>query len=52
MRAEAEYKKQLAELSMQERQAKAKEPVKASKGNELKFGANLVKFEPPKNQGG
>jgi len=26
--------------------------TQAAKGNNLNFGANLVKFEPPKNQGG
>lgn len=42
----------MAELSNKERKAKGEEPVKASKGNKLNFGANVVKFEPPKNQGG
>ena len=26
--------------------------TEAAKGNKLKFGADLIKFEPPKNQGG
>ena len=42
----------MANLSKMEREAKAKEPVKASVPNKLNFGANMVKFEPPKNQGG
>ena len=52
IRQEQAYKKQLSELSMKERHAKAQEPVKASHGNQLKFGANVVKFEPPKEQRG
>lgn len=50
MRAEAEYKKQLEELSMKDRKVKQDEKNKDSKGNNLKFGANLVKFEPPPEQ--
>ena len=49
---DAAYKKQLDEYSQKDRQAKAADPVRESKGNQLKFGANVVKFEPPKNQGG
>ena len=47
-----EYKRQLAEYSQKDRAAKAKEEVRDSKGNQLKFGANLVKFEPPQQRGG
>ena len=52
MKKDAEYKKELAELSMKERHAKGLEKQPASKGNALKFGANMVKFEPPKEQKG
>jgi len=52
MKSEAEYKKNLQDLSMKERHAKAEEKQKASVGNKLKFGANIVKFEPPKEAKG
>lgn len=52
MRAEAEYKRELAEISMKERHAKAAEKCEDAKANKLKFGANMVKFEPPKEQRG
>lgn len=32
---------------MADRKEKAQEAVKASKANELSFGANIVKFKPP-----
>ena len=49
---EQEYKAHMQDLSNKDRDVKAKEPVKTSVGNKLAFGANVVKFEPPKNQGG
>ena len=53
MRKEAEYKRELADLSMKERHAKGLEKAKDSKGNTLKFGATLKKFEqPPESKGG
>ena len=47
-KADIEFKKQLEEASMRDRKEKALEKQKTSKGNQLNFGANLVKFEPPK----
>jgi len=47
MKEEAEYKKQLEHISQQERKVKQAEKNKTTKGNKLKYGANLVKFEPP-----
>ena len=38
--------------SEQDRAVKAAEKAKTSVANQLNFGANVVKFEPPKNQGG
>ena len=49
---EKKRKEELQRLSMMDRKAKGQEEVKASKANELKFGANLVKFEPPAERGG
>lgn len=37
-------------LQQADRQEKATEEVKASKANQLKFGANLVQFKPPVNR--
>ena len=42
----------MARISNMDRKAKGQEPVKASVGNKLAFGANMVKFEPPKDTGG
>ena len=42
----------MARISNMDRKAKGQEPVKASVGNTLKFGANMVKFEPPKESKG
>ena len=53
MKAEAEYKKELQELSQKERKAKEEwvnETCRDSVGNKLSFGANVVKFEPPPEQ--
>lgn len=52
MKADAEYKKHLEELSQKERKVKQAEKNEDSKGNDLKFGANMVKFEPPAAQRG
>lgn len=52
MKADAEYKKQLEELSQKERKVKQAEKNKDSRGNNLNFGANMVKFEPPAAQRG
>lgn len=52
MKADAEYKKQLDELSQKERKVKQAEKNEDSKGNQIKFGANMVKFEPPAAQRG
>jgi hypothetical protein len=37
---------------MKDRKEKAKEQPKASVPNQLKFGANIIKFEPPKESKG
>ena len=50
MKADAEYKKQLEEHSMKDRKVKQEEKNKDSKGNNLRFGAHMVKFEPPPEQ--
>ena len=42
----------MARISNMDRKAKGQEPVKASVGNKLAFGANMVKFEPPASSGG
>jgi len=52
MKADAEYKKMLEENSMKDRKEKAKEKARDSVPNKLKFGANMVKFEPPKESRG
>lgn len=53
MKADAEYKKQLEENSQKERKFKQEWKNSDAKGNNLNFGANMVKFEPPaKSQGG
>jgi len=52
MKADAEYKKQMEELSHKDRKVKQAEKNKDSKGNDIKFGANMVKFEPPAAQRG
>lgn len=52
MKADAEYKKMLQENSMKDRKEKAKEQNPSSVGRNLNFGANMVKFEPPKEQRG
>ena len=35
-----------------ERKEKQEEKAKTAKANQLKYGANIVKFEPPANKGG
>lgn len=52
MKKDAEYKKHLEELSQKERKVKQQEKATTAKANELKFGANVIKFEPPANKGG
>ena len=52
MKADAAYKKELEEISQKERKVKQAEKNETSKGNEIKFGANMVKFEPPAAQRG
>lgn len=52
MKADQEYKKQLEELSQKERKVKQAEKNQDGKANDIKFGANLVKFEPPAAQRG
>ena len=52
MKKDAEYKKQLEEISMKERKVKQAEKNEDSKGNDIKFGANMIKFEPPAQQRG
>ena len=44
--------KKLQEDSERDRKEKAKEKAKTSVANQLNFGANVKKFEPPANQGG
>ena len=47
-----EYMRRLQEQSEQDRKEKAQQKAQASVANELKFGANIKKFEPPVNRGG
>ena len=51
MAAEKKHKAELERLSQLDRKAKGKEEVKASHANQLKFGANMVKFEAPATGG-
>ena len=44
---DAAFKKQLEEKAQHDRQEKAHQKIEASHANELKFGANIVKFQPP-----
>ena len=44
---DAELKRQYEEKAQHDRQEKKHQKIEASKANELKFGANVVKFEPP-----
>lgn len=50
--ADAEFKKKLVEQQERDRLEKKHQKIEASHANELKFGANLVKFEPPAAQRG
>lgn len=52
MKADAEYKKQLEEISQKERKVKQAEKNQDGRANDIKFGANMVKFEPPAAQRG
>jgi len=49
-KADAEYKAQLEHISQRERKVKQAEKNETSKANKLKYGANIVKFEPPAEQ--
>ena len=51
-KADQEFKQQLKEQQERDRKEKACEKVEASVANELKFGANIKKFEPPAAQRG
>ena len=51
-KADKEHRDEMARISNMDRKAKGQEPVKASVPNKLNFGANMVKFEPPKDTGG
>ena len=51
-KADRELKKKLEECSMKDRKEKQEEKAKTAKANQLKYGANIVKFEPPANTGG
>lgn len=52
MKADAAYKKQLEENSQKERKFKQEWKNSDQKGNNLNFGANMIKFEPPADQKG
>lgn len=52
MKADAEYKKNLDDLSMKDRHAKGQEKQEDAKARAMKYGANIRKFEPPKEQRG
>ena len=52
MKADAEFKKKLQEQQARDRAEKAHQKIEASQANELKFGANIKKFEPPAAQRG
>ena len=45
-KADAEFKRRQLEQAEHDRQEKATEKIEASVGNQLKFGANVVKFQP------
>ena len=44
---DAELKRQYEEKAAHDRQEKKHQKIEASHANELKFGANVKKFEPP-----
>jgi hypothetical protein len=52
MKRKQEIMKKLQADSENDRREKAKEKAKTSVANQLNFGANVKKFEPPANQGG
>ena len=52
MKADQEYRKKMEELSQKDRKVKQAEECRDSKANEMKFGAVIKKFEPPKEQRG
>jgi hypothetical protein len=47
LKKKQERMKNLQDLSKCDRAEKKYDVVKDSKANELKFGANIVKFQPP-----
>jgi len=51
-RAKMAEQKRIEAISQANRKVKQAEESKDSVGQKLNFGAHLVKFEPPKNQGG
>ena len=52
-RKKRELMEEAKRMSACDRKEKAQDgPAKASVANKLNFGANLVKFQPPANQGG
>ena len=52
MKADKQYKEEMERRSQQDRAVKAAEKQPDSKGNALKFGANMKKFEPPPERRG
>ena len=51
-KADRELKKKLEEYSQKDRKVKQEEKASTAKANQLKYGANIVKFEPPKESKG
>lgn len=47
MQKKQDYMKKLQQDSEQDRRENAQKKSKASKANELNFGANIVRFQPP-----
>ena len=52
MKRKAEYLKKLQQQSEQDRKENAEKKAKASVANQLNYGANIVKFQPPPPQRG
>lgn len=51
MHKKQEYMKKMQEQSEQDRKERACQKAKPSVANQMNFGANIVKFQPPANQG-
>lgn len=51
-KAKIAEQKRIEQISQANRKVKQAEEAKDSVGNKLKFGCNMVKFEPPKSSGG